>query len=82
MAKGLLVTMPNQQVHAVLSILKQSRILTPDVIEVGAIKHAVKLIANSLSAAKIAPAKVAPSGRLGPANLPRSTGKACEPILN
>ena len=51
--------MANKQAHAALSILKQSRILAPDVTEVGAIKHVMKLIANSLSAAKIAPAKVA-----------------------
>ena len=46
MADSLLVPMPNKQAHAALSILKQSRILTPDVTEVGAIKHVVKLIAN------------------------------------
>ena len=39
MANGLLITMPNKQAHAALSILKQSRILAPDVTEVGAIKH-------------------------------------------
>ena len=65
MAHGLLTTMPNKQAHAALSILKQSRILAPDVTEVGAIKHAMKLIANSLSAAKIAPAKVAWEARPG-----------------
>jgi len=65
MANGLLVTMPNKQAHAALSILKQSRILAPDVTEVGAIKHIMKLIANSLSAAKIAPAKVAWEARPG-----------------
>ncbi len=64
MANGLLVPMPwfvwpNKQAHATLNILKQIRILTPDVTEEGAMKHVVKLIANSLSAAKIAPAKVA-----------------------
>ena len=48
MADGLLITMPNKQAHAALSILKQSRILAPDVTEVGAIKHVMKLIANSL----------------------------------
>ena len=50
MANGLLITIPNKQAHAALSILKKSRILAPDVIEVGAIKHVMKLIANSLSA--------------------------------
>ena len=43
MANGLLITMPNKQAHAALSILKQSRILAPDVTEVGAIKHVMKL---------------------------------------
>ena len=57
--------MPNKQAHAALSILKQSRILAPDVTEVGAIKHVMKLIANSLCAAKIAPAKVAWEARPG-----------------
>ena len=33
MANGLLITMPNKQAHAALSILKQSRILAPDVTE-------------------------------------------------
>ena len=65
MANGLLITMPNKQAHAALSILKQSRILAPDVTEVGAIKHVMKLIANSLSVAKIAPAKVAWEARPG-----------------
>ena len=65
MAHGLLITMPNKQAHAALSILKQSRILAPDVTEVGAIKHVMKLIADSLSAAKIAPAKVAWEARPG-----------------
>ena len=65
MANGLLITMPNTQAHAALSILKQSRIPAPDATEVGAIKHAMKLIANSLSAAKIAPAKVAWEARPG-----------------
>ena len=31
MANGLLITMPNKQAHAALSILKESRILAPDV---------------------------------------------------
>ena len=65
MANGLLIAMPNKQAHAALSILKQSRILAPDVTEVGAIKHVMKLIADSLSAAKIAPAKVAWEARPG-----------------
>ena len=65
MATSLLVPMPTKQAHAALSILKQSRILAPDVTEVGAIKHVMKLIANSLSAAKIAPAKVAWEARPG-----------------
>ena len=37
MAHSLLVSVPNKQAHAALSILKQGRILTPDVTEVGAI---------------------------------------------
>ena len=75
MANGLLVWMPNRQAQAALSILKQSRTLTPDFNEVGAIKHVLKLIANSLSTAKIAPTS---RGRLGLANLPCSTGKERE----
>ena len=50
MANGLLITMPNKQAHAALSILKQSRILAPDVTvtaqEVGA-EHVATALAGS-----------------------------------
>ena len=82
MANGLLITMPNKQAHAALSILKQSRILAPDVTEVGAIKHVMKLIANSLSAAKIAPAKVAWEARPGKPALLHRQSMRTNPELN
>ena len=82
MANGLLVSMPNKQAHAALSILKHSRILTPDVIEVWAIEHVVKLIDNSLSAAKIAPAKVAWEARPSKPALLHRQSMQTNPELN
>ena len=81
MANSLLVPMPNKQAPTALSILQQGRKLTPDGTEVGALKHVV-LIANSLSAAKIAPAKVAWKARPGrPALLHRQSMRT-NPELN
>ena len=68
MANSLLVRVPNIQAHAALSTLIKGRILTPYV-TVGAVKYIVKVIAKSLSATKVAPAKVTREGRPGIPNL-------------
>ena len=74
MANSLLVNVPDKKAHAAISILVKGRILTPYVTEVGAIKYIVKLIAKSLSATKIAPAKMTREGRPGiPALLHRQS---------
>ena len=65
MADRLLVLMPHEQTHAPHSILEQARELGPDVTEMKAIKHTIKLIAHSLCTANGAPAKVAREGRPG-----------------
>ena len=65
MANSLLVHVPDRKANAALCILMKCRILTSYVTEMGAIKHIVKLIAKSLSATKIAPAKVTREGRPG-----------------
>ena len=57
-----------------VSILIKGRILTPYGIEVGPVKHIVKLIANILGATKINIALVTWEGRLGkPALLHRQS---------
>ena len=55
MANGLLVLMPQEQRHGAFSILKQIGILSPDGTKATAVKNVMKLIANSLSVAKVAP---------------------------
>ena len=55
MANSLLVLMPHEQTHGAFSILKQIGILSPDGTKARAVKNVMKLIANSLSVAKVAP---------------------------
>ena len=62
MADSLLVLMPHEQTHGAFSILKQIGILSPDGTK--AVKNVMKLIANSLSVAKVAPTEMA--GEAGP----------------
>ena len=64
MANSLLVLMPHEQTHGAVSILKQIGILSPDGTKARAVKHVMKLIANSLSVAKVAPTEIA--GEAGP----------------
>ena len=52
MADSLLVLMPHEQTHGAFSILKQIGILSPDGTKARAVKNVMKLIANTLSAAK------------------------------
>ena len=52
MANSLLVLM-HEQTHGAFSILKQIGILSPDGTKTRAVKNVMKLIANSLSAAKV-----------------------------
>ena len=74
MANSLLVNVPDKKAHAALNILVKGRMLTPYVTEAGAIKYTVKLIAKSLSATKVAPAKMTREGRPGiPALLHRQS---------
>ena len=69
MANSLLVLMPHEQTHGAFSILKQIGILSPDGTKARAVKNVVKLMANSLSVAKVAPTEMA--GEAGP-NKPAS----------
>ena len=55
----LLVLMPHEQTHGAFSILKQIGILSPDGTKARAVKNVMKLIANSLSVAKVAPTEMA-----------------------
>ena len=55
----LLVFVPHEQTHGALNILRQVGILSPDGAEVIAQQCVMKLIASSLSAAKVAPAEMA-----------------------
>ena len=64
MANSLLVLMPHEHTHGAFSILKQIGILSPDGTKVRAVKNVMKLIANSLSATKVAPTEMA--GEAGP----------------
>ena len=64
MANSLLVLMPHEQTHGAFSILKQIGILSPDGTKARAVKNVMKLIANSLSVAKVAPTEMA--GEAGP----------------
>ena len=59
MANSLLVLMPHEQTHGAFSILKQVGILSPDGTKARAVKNVMKLIANSLSVAKVAPTEMA-----------------------
>ena len=59
MADRLLVLVLHEQTHAPRSILEQDEELSPDVPELGTIKHTMKLITYSLRIANSAQAKVA-----------------------
>ena len=63
MANSLLVLMPHEQTHGAFSILKQIGILSPDGTKARAVKNVMKLIANSLSVAKVAPTEIAGEAR-------------------
>lgn len=63
MANSLLVLMPHEQTHGAFSILKQIGILSPDGTKARAVKNVMKLIANSLSVAKVAPTEMAGEAR-------------------
>ena len=54
MASSLLVFLPHEQMHRALSILKQAGIVSPDGGGVKAVNYAMKLIAKSPIAAKVA----------------------------
>ena len=82
MAKSLLVNVPDKKAHAAISILVKGKILTPYVTEVGPIKYKVKLIAKSLSATKVAPAKMAREGRPGKPALLHRQGMRTNPELH
>ena len=62
MADSLLVFVPHEQAHKACSILKQVGILSLDGTKARAVKNVLKLIANSLGAAKVAPAAMASLG--------------------
>ena len=64
MANSLLVLMPHEQTHGAFSILKQIGILSPERTKARAVKNVMKLIANSLSVAKVAPMEMV--GEAGP----------------
>ena len=64
MADSLLVFVPHEHTHRASSILKQIGILSPDGTKARAVKNVMKLIANSLSVAKVAPTEMA--GEAGP----------------
>ena len=55
MADSHLVFVPHEQTHKACSILKQIGRLSPDSTKARAVKNVMKLIANSPSAAKVAP---------------------------
>ena len=78
-ADSLLGLMPHEQTHGAFSILKQVGILSPDGTKARAVKNAMKLIANSLSVAKVPPTEMA--GEAG-YDRPASTDKECDPNLN
>ena len=59
MADSLLVLVSHEQTHRASSILKQTGILSPDGSKARAVENVMKLIANSLSAAKAAPTEMA-----------------------
>ena len=63
MANSPLVLMPNEQTHGAFSILKQIGILSPDGTKARAVKNVMKLIAKSLSVAKVAPTEMAGEAR-------------------
>ena len=63
MANSLLVLMPHEQTHGAFSILKQIGILSPDGTQTRAVKNVMKLIANSLSVAKVASTEMAGEAR-------------------
>ena len=65
MADSLLVLVPHEQMHRASSILKQIGILSPDGTKARAAKSVMKLIAYSLSVAKVAP--IAPTEMAGEA---------------
>ena len=60
MAISLLVLMPHEQTHGAFSILKQIEILSPDGTKARAVTNVMKLVANSLSVAKVAPTSLLP----------------------
>ena len=63
MANSLLALMPHEQTHGAFSILKQIGILSPDGTKARAVKNVTKLIANSLSVAKVASTEMAGKAR-------------------
>ena len=63
MANSLLALMPHAQTHGAFSILKQIGKLSPDGTKARAVKNVMKLIANSLSVAKVAPTEMAGEAR-------------------
>ena len=63
MASSLLVLMPHEQTHGAFSILKQIGKLSPDGTKARAVKNVMKLIANSLSVAKVALTQMAGEAR-------------------
>ena len=73
MADSLFVLMPHEQTHGAFSILEQIGILSLDGTKARAAKNVMKLIANSLSVAKVAPTEMA--GEAWPYKPPCSTGK-------
>ena len=82
MAHSLLFLMPHEQTHGAFSILKQIGILSPDGTKARAVKNVMKLIANSLIAAKIAPVKVAREARHGKPALLHRQSMRTNPELN
>ena len=59
MADSLLVLVPHEQTHRASSILKQIGLLSPDGSKARAVEYVMKLITDSLSAAKAAPTETA-----------------------
>ena len=54
-----MVFVPHEQAHGACSVLKEVGKLSPDGNKARAVQNVVKLIANSLGGAKVAPAKMA-----------------------
>ena len=80
MADSLLVFVPHEHTHRASSILKQIGILNPAGSKARAVENVMKLIVNSLSAAKVTPIEMAREA--GSNKSAMSTGKECDPNLS